>query len=171
MSDSDQQRKIQGYTENINRDFDEFKNAFSFLNVPIIYFTFGKYNNITKWVDYFNKNEIPFELIEQLPNSNTIYEFMGIYGIDSNQFPVMTISYQLRNEIYNNRLNEEGEYVFEEKEDGYLYPVVDMQPIYNNKLMTFLTLEELKEVNFAQLFHERFGIEEYAVEEEEDEQS
>lgn len=171
MSDSDQQRLIQGYTENRNRDFDEFKNAFSLPNVPIIYYTFGKYNDITKWVDYFNENELPFELIEQLPDSNTVYEIMGIYGIDRNQFPVMTITYQLRNEIYTNRLNEEGEYVFEEKEDGYLYPVVDMQPIYNNKSMTFLTLQELEEVNFPQLFHERFGIEEYAVEEEEDEQS
>jgi len=46
-----------------------------------------------------------------------------------------------------------------------------MQPVYDDKKMTFLTLEELEEINFAQIFHERFGLEEYAVEEEEDEQS
>ena len=171
MEEWERERLLHGFVLQDTRDKESFKKCFSIPNVPLITSTFGKYNNISKWIDYFNKHELPFELGEQLPDSNTIYEFMGIYGIDGNQFPIMTVGYQMRDEIYNNRVNEEGEYVFEEKEDGYLYPVIDMIPSYTNKTMTFLTLEELEEVNYAQLFHERFGLEEYAVEEEEDEQS
>ena len=171
MEEWKSERLQKGFILSNSRDLKEFKECFSIPTVPLIIFTFGKYNNIDNWINYFNKNELPFELNEQLPDSNTIYEFMGIYGIDGNQFPIMTVEYQMRDEIYINRINEEGEYVFEEKEDGYLYPVVDMQPVYDDKKMTFLTLEELEEINFAQIFHERFGLEEYAVEEEEDEQS
>ena len=171
MEEWERERLLHGFVLQDTRDKESFKKCFSIPTVPVIISTFGKYNNIDNWINYFNKNGLPFELSQQLPDSNNIYEFIGIYGIDRNQFPIMTVEYQMRDEIYINRINEEGEYVFEEKEDGYLYPVVDMKPVYDNKKITFLTLEELEEINYAQIFHERFGLEEYAVEEEEDEQS
>jgi len=102
MEEWESERLQNGFTLGNSRDLKEFKECFSIPTVPLIIFTFGKYNNIDNWINYFNKNELPFELNEQLPESNTIYEFMGIYGIDGNQFPIMTVEYQMRDEIYIN---------------------------------------------------------------------
>jgi len=164
----EENRLAYGSTNRAFGDIEEFKSCFSIPNVPVLLNTFTKYNNRSKWLDYFSKNEIPFEDNNQNPGHSNINEMLGLLpGLDITNFPILRCDYIIRDVIYNNRLNEEGEYVFEEKEDGYLYPIVDMTPLYTPKELWFTDIQQLIDINFAEIFHERFGLEEYAVEEEE----
>jgi hypothetical protein len=42
-----------------------------------------------------------------------------------NTFPMVIVDAYLETSEYLNKIDEDGEYVFEEKEDGYIYPVLE----------------------------------------------
>lgn len=167
MSDND--IIIRGPSTASHGTIEEFKECFSIPEIPVVMTCFGKFQKWAEWKEYFRVNEIPFVHSEQRSDGDNIAEISTLLDISKNEFPVMRCDYQLRDAIYNNRLNEEGEYIFEEKEDGYLYPVVDEIPIYTVKEFWFKSIEEMEECNFPKIFHERFGLEEYLVEEDEEE--
>lgn len=108
-------------------------------------------NNVEYTYYYFNRDEMSEEILL----NETQYE--------PNTFPMVICDVVLTDSEFVNEVDENGEYVFEEKEDGYIYPVLkeyffDKQHVvvYDNieKLNKSRLLEKISELGVKDVTEE-----------------
>ena len=104
--------------------------------------TFTKHPSI-QMKKYLDDNNVPYKYYyySRETMSNEILRFETMY--EPNKFPMVVVEVVTQTSDYMNKVDEDGEYVFEEKEDGYIYPVLEEVKHRSNRTIVYDTLEKL----------------------------
>ena len=78
-----------------------------------------------------------------------------------NTFPMVVVEVYLETSEYLNKIDEDGEYVFEEKEDGYIYPV--LEEIKNTPKLSSIALIKQSRLSVMPLTKNEWDLHPYTL--------